>query len=227
MPTIEEEDLSTDGRRLRGQRTQTKVLEALLELVAEGEMRPTAQAVSNRAGVSLRTVYHHFEDVEDVRRRALDLQRSRYQAGFRTIDQSLPIDERIEVFCRQVRRLFEAITPIRRSMLADDPISAELREGRRRAREIRLAQLLSTFPELAERSRDAKQLLAAVDVATSWPTWNYQRESLGRSAIASEAVMATLMRALLAGSPSKRDTRKMVTRPSATRPRNTKRTTKR
>jgi TetR/AcrR family transcriptional regulator, regulator of autoinduction and epiphytic fitness len=223
MPTIEQEDLSTDGRRLRGQRTQTKVLEALLELVAEGEMRPTAQAVSNRAGVSLRTVYHHFEDVEDVRRRALDLQRSRYQAGFRAIDQTLPIEERIVVFCRQVRRLFEAITPIRRSMLADDPVSAELREGRRRAREIRMAQLLSTFPELGERSRDAKQLLAAVDVATSWPAWNYQRESLGRSAAACESVMATLMRALLAGSPAKRDPRKKVTRPGATRPGNAKR----
>ena len=94
MPTIEQEDVSTDGRRLRGQRTQTKVLEALLELVAEGEMRPTAQAVSNRAGVSLRTVYHHFEDVEDVRRRALELQRGRYQAGFRTIDATLPVEER-------------------------------------------------------------------------------------------------------------------------------------
>jgi TetR/AcrR family transcriptional regulator, regulator of autoinduction and epiphytic fitness len=223
MPTIEQEDLSTDGRRLRGQRTQTKVLEALLELVAEGEMRPTAQAVSNRAGVSLRTVYHHFEDVEDVRRRALDLQRSRYQAGFRAIDPTLPIEERIVVFCRQVRRLFEAITPIRRSMLADDPISVELREGRRRAREIRMTQLLSTFPELGERSRDAKELLAAVDVATAWPTWNYQRESLGRSAVASESVMATLMRALLAGSPAKRDPRKKVTRPGATRPGNAKR----
>jgi TetR/AcrR family transcriptional regulator of autoinduction and epiphytic fitness len=227
VPTIEQQDLSTDGRRLRGQRTQTKVLEALLELVAEGEMRPTAQAVSNRAGVSLRTVYHHFEDVEDVRRRALDLQRKRFQAGFRAIDAALPIEERIVVFCRQVRRLFEAITPIRRSMLADDPISAEMREGRRKAREIRLAQLLATFPELGERSRDAKELLAAVDVATSWPSWNYQRESLGRSAAACESVMATLMRALLAGSPAKRDTRKKVTRPGATRPRNTKRTTKR
>jgi TetR/AcrR family transcriptional regulator of autoinduction and epiphytic fitness len=223
MPTIEQEDLSTDGRRLRGQRTQTKVLEALLELVAEGEMRPTAQAVSNRAGVSLRTVYHHFEDVEDVRRRALDLQRSRYQAGFRAIDPTLPIEERIVVFCRQVRRLFEAITPIRRSMLADDPISAEMREGRRRAREIRIAQLLSTFPELGERSRDTKQLLAAVDVATAWPTWNYQRESLGRSAASCESVMATLMRALLIGSPAKREPRKKVTRPGATRPANAKR----
>src|ERR1700678_2822210 len=202
MPTIEQEDSSTDGRRLRGQRTQTKVLEALLELVAEGEMRPTAQAVSNRAGVSLRTVYHHFEDVEDVRRRALDLQRSRYQAGFRSIDPALPIEERIVVFCRQVRRLFEAITPIRRSMLADDPVSAELREGRRRAREIRMAQLLSTFPELGERSRDAKQLLAAVDVATSWPAWNYQRESLGRSAAACECAVGTLVSGPLAGPPA-------------------------
>jgi AcrR family transcriptional regulator len=224
MPTIEQEDVSTDGRRLRGQRTQTKVLEALLELVAEGEMRPTAQAVSNRAGVSLRTVYHHFEDVEDVRRRALDLQRSRYQAGFRAIDPTLPVQERIETFCRQVRRLFEAITPIRRSMLADDPISEELREGRRRAREIRIAQLGATFPELTERSRAAKDLLAAVDVATSWPAWNYQRESLQRSAAASEGVMAAMMTALLVGSqPPKREARKSVTRPSSTRPRNTKR----
>jgi TetR/AcrR family transcriptional regulator, regulator of autoinduction and epiphytic fitness len=225
MPTLEQEDLTTDGRRLRGQRTQTKVLEALLELVAEGELRPTAQAVSNRAGVSLRTVYHHFEDVEDVRRRALDLQRSRYQAGFRAIDATLPIEERIETFCRQVRRLFEAITPIRRSMLADDPISEELREGRRRAREIRIAQLGATFPELAERTRAAKDLLSAVDVATSWLAWNYQRESLNRSAAASESVMAALMTSLLVGIPQtqKREDRKSVTRPSTSRPRNTKR----
>jgi TetR/AcrR family transcriptional regulator of autoinduction and epiphytic fitness len=223
MPTIEEEDLSTDGRRLRGQRTQTKVLEALLELVAEGEMRPTAQAVSNRAGVSLRTVYHHFEDVEDVRRRALELQRSRYRVGYRFIDPTLPLEERIETFCRQVRRFFEAITPIRRSMLADDPISTEIREGRRRAREIRIAQLLATFPELSDRSRPTKDLLVALDVATAWPTWNYQRESLGRSAAACESVMATLMRALLAGAPAKRDVRKKITRPGASRPGNAKR----
>jgi hypothetical protein len=108
-------------------------------------------------------------------------------------------------------------------MLADDPISAELREGRRRARDVRIAQLRATFPELAERSRDAKELLAAVDVATSWPAWNYQRESLGRSAAACESVMATLMRAVLAGVPAKRETRKKVTRPGATRPGNAKR----
>jgi AcrR family transcriptional regulator len=223
MPTIEQEDVSTDGRRLRGQRTQTKVLEALLELVAEGEMRPTAQAVSNRAGVSLRTVYHHFEDVEDVRRRALDLQRSRYQAGFRSIDPGLPVEERIETFCRQVRRLFEAITPIRRSMLADDPISEELREGRRRARDLRIAQLSATFPELGERTRAAKDLLAALDVVTAWPTWNYQRETLQRSAAASESIMAAMMAALLAGPSTKREARKSVKRPTTTRPRNTKR----
>jgi AcrR family transcriptional regulator len=168
-------------------------------------------------------VYHHFEDVEDVRRRALELQRGRYQAGFRTIDATLPVEERIETFCRQVRRLFEAITPIRRSMLADDPISEELREGRRRAREIRIAQLSATFPELNERSRAAKDLLAAVDVVTSWPAWNYQRESLQRSAAASESIMAAMMTALLVGTTPKREARKSVKRPSTTRPRNTKR----
>ena len=142
-------------------------------------------------------------------------------AHLRPIDPTLPVEERIEIFCRQVRRLFEAITPIRRSMLADDPISEELREGSRRARDLRLAQLAATFPELSERSRAAKDLLAAVDVVTAWPAWNYQRESLQRSATASESVMAALMTALLAGAP-KREPRKSVTRPSGTRPRNTK-----
>jgi AcrR family transcriptional regulator len=207
MPPTEQLDPSVDGRRLRGQRTQTKVLEALLELVAEGEMRPTAQAVSNRAGVSLRTVYHHFEDVEDVRRRALDLQRSRYQAGFRPIDPTLPIDKRVAIFSRQVRQLFEAISPIRRSMMADDPGRAELREGSRRAREVRHAQLTSTFPELKAKTRAARDLLAAVDVATAWPAWNYQREGLGRSAAASESVMADTVNALLVGLKARRETR--------------------
>ena len=67
-----------DGRRARGQRTRLKVIEALLELVSEGVVRPTAQEIAARAGVALRTVYHHFEDVEALRRLALDLDMQRH-----------------------------------------------------------------------------------------------------------------------------------------------------
>jgi AcrR family transcriptional regulator len=205
--SISQLDPSVDGRRLRGQLTQIKVLEALLELVAEGEMRPTAQAVSSRAGVSLRTVYHHFQDVEDVRRRALDLQRSRAYAAFRPIDTSLPVDQRVTALCRQIRQLFEAISPIRRSMMADDPGRAELRESGRRGRGARQAKLIETFPELKAKTPAMKVLFAAVDTATSWSAWNYQRAGVGRSVAASETVMADTVIALLAGLKTGRERR--------------------
>jgi hypothetical protein len=92
-------------------------------------------------------------------------------------------------------------------MMADDPGRAELRDSSKRARDVRHAQLTSTFPELKAKTPEARGLLAAVDVATSWPSWNYQRTGLGRSAAASESVMAETVLALLAGLKTGRDRR--------------------
>src|SRR5580698_5644369 len=108
-----------DGRRARGERTRIRVLDALLELVEEGNMRPTAQEVAERADVALRTVYHHFEDVEALRTMALELQVSRYSQILQPIDTAQPLKERIAVVARQRRKLFELITPIRQATLFD------------------------------------------------------------------------------------------------------------
>jgi len=53
-------NIITDGRRARGERTRVRVLEALVALAEEGQVRPGAQQVADRAGVALRTVYHTF-----------------------------------------------------------------------------------------------------------------------------------------------------------------------
>jgi len=183
-----------DGRRARGERTRVRVLEALLELVEEGEMRPTAQAVAERAGVALRTVYHHFEDVGALRTMALTLQTARYREMLREVDPKLPLEERIQLSTRQYRRLFEAITPIRLATMFDQQDSPEMAEGLREARTQRRDHLASTFAaELDRRSEDGRALLDALDLMTSWDAWNYLRSSLGRSAQAAEKVVALML----------------------------------
>ena len=60
------EEPARDGRVARGQRTRRSVAEALMELLRAGETDPTAKAVALRAGVSLRLVFHHFADMDDL-----------------------------------------------------------------------------------------------------------------------------------------------------------------
>src|ERR1044072_5768679 len=59
-------EAATDGRSARAARTRDAVVEALLSLLDEGNLRPTARQVAERAGVSLRSVYVHFDDLEDL-----------------------------------------------------------------------------------------------------------------------------------------------------------------
>jgi AcrR family transcriptional regulator len=66
---------STDGRRNRGEQSRRRIVAALMDLVREGVITPTAEAVAARADVGLRTVFRHFADMETLHReiaRAID-----------------------------------------------------------------------------------------------------------------------------------------------------------
>jgi len=59
-------DLPTDGRVQRSERSRTAIVQALLELIGEGSVSPTAQQVAERADVGVRTVFRHFSDMETL-----------------------------------------------------------------------------------------------------------------------------------------------------------------
>ncbi|MBQ74263.1 MAG: TetR family transcriptional regulator [Gammaproteobacteria bacterium] len=56
----------TDGRRLRSRDSKRKIVSAMLELVREGNIAPTAEEVAQRANVGLRTVFRRFKDMESL-----------------------------------------------------------------------------------------------------------------------------------------------------------------
>lgn len=55
-----------DGRMLRSERSREAIITALLELIDSGSLMPTAEKVAERAGVGIRTVFRHFNDMETL-----------------------------------------------------------------------------------------------------------------------------------------------------------------
>lgn len=59
---------SADGRHSRTIATRERIVSGFIELIAEGCVAPTAEQVAARAGIGLRTVFRHFDDIETLYR---------------------------------------------------------------------------------------------------------------------------------------------------------------
>lgn len=192
-------DRGYDGRLLRGERTKLHIAEAMIELIEEGSTKPTAKLIAERAGVSLRLVFHHFEDVEAIFREAALIQAGRHWRKVVTIPPTGPVAARIETTIKQRRQLYVAISPVRSLALVrageDEGIQKLLVGGRRRLR----LELATTFePELTKAGSNSVIMLDAAEAATSWDTWHSLRTTQRKSIAASQRIMeyslATLLR---------------------------------
>jgi AcrR family transcriptional regulator len=59
-------DAREDGRRLRSKTSRDKMVAAMIELVREGAIMPSADQVATRAEVGLRTVFRQYKDMETL-----------------------------------------------------------------------------------------------------------------------------------------------------------------
>ena len=105
---------SVDGRRQRGERTRQAIIEAALSLQEEGVLVPTAQQISDRAGVLIRSFFRHFEDMETLFKAADDQLRDSYEALFIGGDRQGSLSERVH---RAVERRSAAFEQLKNLML--------------------------------------------------------------------------------------------------------------
>jgi len=188
-----------DGRAARSERTRGVVVEALLALVDEGDLRPTAARIAERAGVSLRSVFQHFEDLERLYADAADRQLQRLIALTKPVPHDGALAGRIAAYTRQRARLLEAISPVRRSALLSEPfspaIAARLRWARHRGR-LEVERVFRS--ELARRpAAERRELTEALTAASSWSAWEALRSHQGLTRPQARKVMARTLRALL------------------------------
>src|SRR3954465_5134381 len=105
-------DAAIDGRVLRGERNRAAIVDALLALLEEGSPRPAAQDIAARAGVSVRSVFQHFADMETLYAALVARQIERVQELADDVDASAPFHERVDAFVAQQARLYERVTPV-------------------------------------------------------------------------------------------------------------------
>jgi TetR/AcrR family transcriptional regulator, regulator of autoinduction and epiphytic fitness len=189
-----------DGRLARSARTRHAVVDALLDLLNEGDLRPTAARIAERAGVSLRIVFHHFDDLEAIYSELADRQTERVKPLTAPISVALPFARRVEKFAAQRGRLLETLSPVRRSAVLMEPFRPSLARQLKHARDLTRAAAIAAFaPQLSKLAADRKRAtVAALDVATSWVAWEQMRRHQGLSETEARTVMATTIRALLA-----------------------------
>jgi TetR/AcrR family transcriptional regulator of autoinduction and epiphytic fitness len=188
-----------DGRLARSARTRHAVVDALLDLLGEGDLRPTAARIAERAGVSLRLVFHHFDDLDAIYAELADRQAERVKPLTVPISVALPLTRRIEEFCAQRGRLLETLSPVRRAAVSMEPFRPALAKRLKHARDLMRAAAIAAFAaELSKLAVDEKRATtAALDVATSWVAWEQMRRHQGLSETEARDVMATTIRALL------------------------------
>ena len=187
-----------DGRTLRGERTRTSIVEALIGLLHDGEERPTAKQIAQRAGVSVRSIFQHFDDLEGLYADLVKVQAARVEPLVEAMEPGGDLATRCAALAAPRARLFEAIRPIRHAVgtrARTSPVIAQ----RIRERAARLeSQVREQFAEELA-GPDGELVAVAVDVMASFDSWYHLRGQHGLDIPAAEQVLRRSIERLLRG----------------------------
>jgi AcrR family transcriptional regulator len=191
VPLVGETNV-TDGRLVRANRTRDGVVDALLELIDEGNLRPTAREIAARANVSLRSLYVHFDDVEALFY-AASVRHAERLESYRT-ERVLdgPFEDRLASFVESRARYYEVGWNVRQAAVLQEPFSPALRTVLEKGRKASRSEMLCVFG--AEIDGD-EQRLAALDVITNPVAWNVLCVHHGMSLDQAKQVIGDLVRA--------------------------------
>jgi TetR/AcrR family transcriptional regulator, regulator of autoinduction and epiphytic fitness len=191
-----------DGRAARSHRTRRAIVEAMRTLHDEGDLQPRAALIAERAGVSRRTVWQQFADMEallvEASRRDLEI----LMTMLSPIDVGLPLNERITRFVSRNTQIYERMAPGWRAARLHEPFSAELRRSKQRNSALGKAEIEAVFaPELGRLTgRRQIQLTSSLVGVGFWPFWESLRTDVGASPEQAQDIVAALFTASLTGS---------------------------
>jgi TetR/AcrR family transcriptional regulator of autoinduction and epiphytic fitness len=187
-----------DGRAARAERTRRAIVDAHLALIDEGNLKPTGERIAERAGVSLRTLWTNFKDMETLFAATSERVTERQNALYRPIAVDLPLTKRVEEFCAQRVRMLEMLAPSARASAVRQPFSKELRAARRRNIARVRGEIETLFAEELEiAGAGREELLHALTVSSTFAAWSMMRDELRLDPEVAGAVMARTVAALL------------------------------
>jgi len=193
-------EAEADGRRLRRAQNREAVIDALIALFAAGHYEPSCAEIAARAGLSARSLFRYFDDVDDLYCAAAD---RHLQTIWQLLRLSVsPQDHRadkIEAVVHSRVRVYELVAPAARALGAGAKRSELMAAKLTQARQFPRVQLSDLFaPDLAGRS---ETVLPAVEVLCSFGSYDRLRRESGLSPEAVTVTLVAALTALLEGDP--------------------------
>lgn len=149
------------------------MVDALLDLLNAGVVRPTAQQVAERSGVSLRSIFRIFDDVETLHAAAAAEQLARVRHLFVDVAAVGTVEQRVDEIIELNARLYESVAPVRRAALRTAPESPPLRDQLGKLRTWMRTEIDRVFA--VELRNGPPTAAAALEVLFSFEAWDQLR----------------------------------------------------
>jgi AcrR family transcriptional regulator len=179
-----------DGRRQRSERTRQAIIEAYLELLRRNPRMPTAAQIAAEAGISTRSIFERFSDLNALTLATADhaIAQAQAEAVARDVDADRPTRIRSHVVTRSLA--CERWMSLWRVLVTAQDALGELRA---RVKLTRLANIermkLMYRAELSTLAEPARErLLLALATLISFESWNQMRDCHGLSIEAAQEV---------------------------------------
>lgn len=161
-----------------------RIIHSVVELIEnDGCLRPTAEHVAARAGVSRRAVYLHFKTLDALLATTVERRASELFARWAPPPASCTSSERVRIFCASWADMLDRLYPLCCAAFmqgADSPtVDATFHE----LRSWMHAAVESVFrPELTTcRDEDRAELITALRYATSCTAWaDLRKQGVGK-----------------------------------------------
>jgi AcrR family transcriptional regulator len=173
--------ISLDGRRERGARNKEAVVSALLELYSQGEVQPPAARIAEIAGVSERSVFRYFDDMEDLASCAINVQWERVREIYETLESSGNLQQRINSIVDHRLKLYDKVGSVMRVALVAAYKSQVVAIAVKERRQIMGRRALQQFENELKSASDVENKERILDYTLSLENIIYLKEALGLS----------------------------------------------
>nr|WP_070959946.1 TetR/AcrR family transcriptional regulator [Hyphomonas sp. Mor2] len=184
-----------DGRRQRSDRSRRRIIEALFDLISEGDMSPSAVSVAERANVGLRTVFRHFEDMDSIydemTAELTDVVMPKVMAPFEATTWQARVMECVD----RRAEIYELVFPMRICMSLRRFQSKFLEEQYERDTKLARSLLKSILPKAVLSDRE---LFGAIETVLDFSTWRQLRQDQNRSVESAKASLRLMLKGLIA-----------------------------
>jgi len=183
-----------DGRRQRSQTSRAKIIAAFMELIEANDPAPSAARVAKQAGVGLRSVFRHFDDMDSLYAEIDDILINQWAPvlakPFRTDNWK---DQLIELVERRTK-VNEATYPYRIMTSMARFRSELLMSNYKRLLKYEKDALNAILPKSVQKDKPRSR---AILLATSFDSWRLFRQDEGMSNKQVAATMTQLLRDIL------------------------------